>query len=175
MKKIILVCGDPNSINSEILFKSWKKISKTLKKKIYLISNYNLILDQSKKLKFSIKIDKVKSINDKNNQLSLKVLNVNLKYKNPFNVPFKNSSNFIKKSLNIAHYLSLNKNVLGLINCPINKKLLLQKNVGVTEVLSKKCNVKNNSEVMLIKNKRFAVSPITTHIDIKNVSKNLKS
>ncbi len=175
MKKIILVCGDPNSINSEILFKSWKKISKTLKKKIYLISNYNLILDQSKKLKFSIKIDKVKSINDKNNQLSLKVLNVNLKYKNPFNVPFKNSSKFIKKSLNIAHYLSLNKNVLGLINCPINKKLLLRKNVGVTEVLSKKCNVKNNSEVMLIKNKRFAVSPITTHIDIKNVSKNLKS
>ena len=28
---------------------------------------------------------------------------------------------------------------------------------------------------MLIRNKKFAVSPITTHIDIKNVSKNLKS
>ena len=28
---------------------------------------------------------------------------------------------------------------------------------------------------MLIKNKKFAVSPITTHIDIKNVSNNLKS
>ena len=55
MKKIILISGDPNSINSEILFKSWKKISKSLKKKIYLISNYNLILDQSKKLKFFFK------------------------------------------------------------------------------------------------------------------------
>ena len=28
---------------------------------------------------------------------------------------------------------------------------------------------------MLIKNKKFAVSPITTHIDIKNVSKTIKS
>ena len=34
MKKIILFSGDPNSINTEILIKSWKKISKSLKKKI---------------------------------------------------------------------------------------------------------------------------------------------
>ena len=175
MKKIILVSGDPNSINSEILFKSWKKISKSLKKKIYLISNYNLILDQSKKLNYSLKISKVKDINDKKNEFSLKILDVNLKYKNPFDVPFKESSKFVNKSLNIAHKLSIDKNVLGLINCPINKKLLLKKNIGVTEFLSKKCKVKNNSEVMLIRNKKFAVSPITTHIDIKNVSKNLKS
>ena len=62
MKKIILIGGDPNSINSEIIFKSWRKISNTLKKKIYLISNYNLIKDQSNKLKFSIKVCKVKNL-----------------------------------------------------------------------------------------------------------------
>ena len=50
-----------------------------------------------------------------------------------------------------------------------------KKNIGVTEILAKKCDIKNNSEVMLIKNKKFAVSPITTHIDIKNVSKTIKS
>ena len=33
MKKIILIGGDPNSINSEIILKSWRKISNTLKKK----------------------------------------------------------------------------------------------------------------------------------------------
>ena len=175
MKKIILFSGDPNSINTEILFKSWKKISKTLKKKIYLISNYNLILDQSKKLNFSFKISKAKNINDKKNEFSLKILDVNLNYKNPFDVNFKDSSKFVNKSLDLAHKLSLDKNVLGLINCPIDKKLLLKKNIGVTELLSKKCNVRNNSEVMLIRNKKFAVSPITTHINIKNVSKNLKS
>ena len=32
-KKIIIISGDPISINSEIIFKSWKKISKNLKKK----------------------------------------------------------------------------------------------------------------------------------------------
>ena len=83
MKKIILFSGDPKSINTEILFKSWKKISKSIKKKIYLISNYNLILDQSKKLNFSLKINKVKSLNDKRNEFSLKIINVNLNYKNP--------------------------------------------------------------------------------------------
>ena len=175
MKKIILISGDPNSINTEILFKSWKKISKSLKKKIYLISNYNLILDQSKKLNFSLKMSKVKSINDKKNEFSLKILDVNLNYENPFNVTFKESSKFVNKSLDLAHKLSLDKSVIGLINCPIDKKLLLKKNIGVTEFLSKKCNIRNNSEVMLIRNKRFAVSPITTHINIKNVSKNIKS
>ena len=175
MKKIILIGGDPNSINSEIILKSWRKISNTLKKKIYLVSNYNLIKDQSKKLKFSIKVCKVKSLKSKNNSDSLKIIDINLKYLRPFNVPIKEASKFVKKSLIIGHHLALNKNVLGLINCPIDKTLLRRNNMGVTEFLASKCNIKNNSEVMLIWNKKFSVSPITTHIDLKDVSKNLKS
>ena len=35
-KKIIIISGDPNSINSEIIFKCWKKLSKKLKSQIYL-------------------------------------------------------------------------------------------------------------------------------------------
>ena len=175
MKKIILIGGDPNSINSEIIFKSWRKISNTLKKKIYLVSNYNLIKDQSKKLKFSIKVCKVKSLKSENNSDSLKIIDINLKYTRPFNVPIKEASKFVKKSLIIGHHLALNKNVLGLINCPIDKTLLRRNNMGVTEFLASKCNIKNNSEVMLIWNKKFSVSPVTTHIDLKNVSKNLKS
>ena len=71
MKKIILVAGDPNSINSEVIFKCWKKIDNSVKSKIYLIANYKLILKQFKKLKYSIKIIKVKNIHesDKNNKL----------------------------------------------------------------------------------------------------------
>ena len=175
MKKIILIGGDPNSINSEIILKSWRKLSNTLKKKIYLVSNYNLIKDQSKKLKFSIKVCKVKSLKNKNNSDSLKIIDINLKYSRPFNVPIKEASKFVKKSLIIGHNLALNKNVLGLINCPIDKTLLRRNNMGVTEFLASKCNIKNNSEVMLIWNKKFSVSPITTHIDLKDVSKNLKS
>ena len=55
-KKIILVSGDPNSINSEIIFKCWKKLPKNLKKNIFLISNYNLLKDQFKKLKYKINL-----------------------------------------------------------------------------------------------------------------------
>ena len=46
-KKIILVFGDPNSINSEIIFKTWKKISTSLKKNIYIIGNFELIETRS--------------------------------------------------------------------------------------------------------------------------------
>ena len=41
--KILIVTADPNSINSEIISKMWKKISNSNKKKTYLIGNYNLI------------------------------------------------------------------------------------------------------------------------------------
>ena len=49
--KIILVGGDPNSINSEIIAKSWKKLNNYQKKRIFLITNYKLINAQIKYLK----------------------------------------------------------------------------------------------------------------------------
>ena len=49
-KKIIIVGGDPQSINSEIIYKSWKKISRDVRKRIYLISNFNLLERQFKNL-----------------------------------------------------------------------------------------------------------------------------
>ena len=36
-----------------------------------------------------------------------------------------------------------------------------------------KCRVKKDTEVMLIYNENLSVSPITTHINLKNVSKNI--
>jgi 4-hydroxy-L-threonine phosphate dehydrogenase PdxA len=172
-KKIIILSGDPNSINSEIIFKSWKKIGSSVKKNIYIISNYKLLKAQIKKLKLKINITQVSGIEEivKNNDL--KVININLKFINPFKVSQKEASEFVIKSLNMAHKYGLNKNVKGIINCAINKNLLKKKKAGVTEFLASKCKVKNNSEVMLIWNKNFSVSPITTHIDIKDITKKL--
>ena len=52
MKKIIcIVAGDPNSINSELVFKSWKSLKLNTKKKIVLIGNFDLINKQKKKIK----------------------------------------------------------------------------------------------------------------------------
>ena len=49
----------------------------------------------------------------------------------------------------------------------------MKNEIGVTEILSSKCNLKNDSEVMVIKGKNLIVSPITTHLNIKSVSKKL--
>ena len=61
-------------------------------------------------------------------------------------------------------------NTLGLINCAISKKLLSKSNIGVTEFSAKKSKFINNSEVMMIRNNKFSVCPITTHIDIKDIT-----
>ena len=172
-KKIILLSGDPNSINSEIIYKSWIKLNSSTRKKIYLISNFELLKQQFKKLKYSIKLIKVDSVNDRIQYNKLKVLDLNLKFKNPFNVPQKSASKFIINSLNYGHKLALRKDVHGLINCPINKKLLRKNNTGVTEYLASKCGVVNNSEVMFILNKKLSVCPITTHININQINKKI--
>ena len=171
MKKILIVTGDPNSINSEIIFKVWKKMKDPLKKKVFFISNYDLIRKQFKLLRFKVNPKKVSHIGVSDNKF--KILNINLKFKDPFNVDKKNASKYVLDSFSKAHKIALSNKIAGIINCPINKELLNKKNYGITELLASKCKVKNNSEVMLIKNKKLSVSPITTHIDIKDVSKNI--
>ena len=174
MKKIIIITGDPNSINSEIILKSWKKINKETKKKIYFISNFQLMKTQFKKLKYKMNILKVENLNQEESNSGIKIIDIKLNFKNPFSVSKKSSSKFIINSLELAHNYALKKNIAGIINCPISKDLLKFKNLGVTEYLAKKCKVKKDTEVMLIYNKYFAVTPITTHLDLKNVSKRLK-
>ena len=96
-KKIILISGDPNSINSEIIFKCWKKINKTIRKRIYLVSNYDLINNQFSKLKYKIKNKKVKDINENLSGDELKIINVNLDFNNPFKVDKSSASKFVNK------------------------------------------------------------------------------
>ena len=96
-----------------------------------------------------------------------------MKFKKISSIGKKELDNYIIRCLNLTHKYALKENVRGVINCPINKNHI--KNFsGATEFFAKKCSVKRNSEVMLIKSKNYAVSPITTHIEIKNVSKNIK-
>ena len=63
----------------------------------------------------------------------------------------------------------------ALINGPISKKHFLKgKFNGITEYLSNKTK-SNGNEVMLIYNKSLSVSPITTHIPLKDVSKKIET
>ena len=171
--KIVIVSGDPNSVNSELIFKVWKKLNKSLKKRVYLISNFSMLEKQFSRLKYKIKIEKVKNINENIKNLNLKVIDIDLKFTNPFKVPSTSASKFVIRSLNYAHAVASNKTVTGIINCAINKNLLRKKKIGVTEYLASKCKVKNDTEVMLIRNHKLSVSPITTHIDIKEIAKKI--
>ena len=45
-KKIIIFSGEPKSINPELIYKSWKKSSSSIKNKIYVITNYELFKKQ---------------------------------------------------------------------------------------------------------------------------------
>ena len=99
-----------------------------------------------------------------------------LYFKNPFKVLFNEASKYVINSLNLAHDLAIKKRIKGIINCPIDKRLIkTTKKIGVTEFLANKCRIKNKSEVMMIHNQTLSVVPITTHIDIKNVEKNISS
>tara|TARA_B100000902_G_scaffold214878_1_gene204325 strand:- start:10360 stop:11319 length:960 start_codon:yes stop_codon:yes gene_type:complete len=173
MKKIVIITGDPNSINSELIVKSWNKLNQSIKKKIYLIGSYDLIKKQLKKLKYSIQLVKLDSFQDKIDHKKINIVNIDLKFKDPFKVSKKSAAKFVRKSLNMAHNLCQKKNIEGFINCPVNKNLLPNK-AGVTEYLALKNNIKKNSEVMLIRNKNLSVVPITTHVKINKISKNIK-
>ena len=50
-----IIAGEPNSINSELLGKIWKKKSIFKKSNIFIIGNYDLIKKQLKKIKIKIK------------------------------------------------------------------------------------------------------------------------
>ena len=95
---------------------------------------------------------------------------------NFIDVPIKNinyTKDYLEKCFKISlKILKKNKN-LPIINGPINKeKFLRNKHLGVTEYLGSKTN-RLNEVVMLIYNRKLSVSPLTTHLPLKDVSKNL--
>ena len=65
--------------------------------------------------------------------------------------------------------MAINNKILGFINAPIDKKIFDNKYLGVTEYLSEK-NKSKGKEVMLIYNNKLSVVPLTTHIEIKDIT-----
>ena len=174
-KPIAIIAGEPNSISSEIIFKSWKLRKKYSHKPFFIIGSLKLLNLQKKKLKHQLKMIKInENISMKNlNSSHLGVYDIKYNQKKSFEKISKKSNNYIFECFNVALKFAKDKKILGFINCPISKESLFRKkHQGVTEFLSKKVGKKNN-EVMLIYNKELSVSPITTHIPISQVSKKI--
>ena len=174
-KPILIVWGEPNSIFSEILIKSLRKYKN--KKPIIFIGSKSLIEYQLKKLKLNFKFNIIVLKNNKLNNLDLErinLLNINYKFKKPFEKISSKSNKFITDCFNLALKIANNNKLSGVINGPISKKFFLKdKFQGITEYLANKFDVNDNFS-MLIYNKSISVLPITTHLPINKVNKFIK-
>ena len=164
-KPIIVVSGDPKSVFLEIFFKTFK----IAKRPLVLIVSKKILKQQIKLFKYKFNLNEIFEENISKKKLDNKVINF-------IDVPVK-SINDTKKYLENCFKISLkilnkNKNI-SLINGPINKeKFIKNRYLGITEYLGSKTN-KLKEVVMLIHNKRLSVSPLTTHLPLKDVSKNI--
>ena len=129
-----------------------------------------------KHLGFKFKINQINldniSFKELNNK-KINIIDVDYNFKNIFEKISKKSNNYINESFSIALKLIKKNKFSKFINGPISKKYFLEgKSLGITEYLAKQSK-KENKVVMLIFNKKLSVSPITTHLALKDVHKHI--
>ena len=164
---ILIIPGEKKSIFFEIFFKSIKKYKS--RSPLILIASSKLLNFQMKKFNFKKKIQKINLLELKNKKLNNNFINlIDVNYSS------KNSNDYLKECFEIAFKILRTGYTHKLINGPINKSSFLNKKyLGITEYISKK--FKKNKTAMLIYNKEISVCPITTHLPLKLVHKNITS
>ena len=173
IEPIVIIAGEPNSIFLEIFFKSLK--SNKYKKPLILIVSKKLLISQMDSLGYQYKINiiNIKKKLDKNlDNKKINILDVDYNFTYPFEKISNKSNFYISKCFKIGiDFIGKNK-CSGLINGPVSKKKFLNgKYLGITEYIASKTKKKKIS--MLIYNEKLSVSPITTHLPLKDVHKNI--
>ena len=163
IKKKFVFLGDTDSINIEIIVRSHSYLRDKVK---YIVIGNKLELEKYlKRLKTNIKINEILdpvSFKDyKKNFINIfNVTNIyKEKYKNLFN------------QLKVSNQLSLDTKY-DLVTMPIDKSIFKKKLkfIGITEYLGQlnKCET-----IMLMYGENFSVIPLTTHINLKDVFRDL--
>lgn len=166
VKRVIVVLGPPISVFTELLLKFFFS-KKILTKQIIIIGNLNLFLKHKKKGNKKLKINIIKNYNELKNE---KINFIDIDCGNIKSL--KKVNQYIVKCFGLALNILKKDKKAVLFNGPISKRDFLNKKyLGMTEYLAKKSRSKK--PVMLIYNKKFSVSPVTTHLPIKYVSKHL--
>ncbi|MDA8695072.1 4-hydroxythreonine-4-phosphate dehydrogenase PdxA [Alphaproteobacteria bacterium] len=163
MKKKFVFLGDLDSINIELIHNSHNY----LKNKIEYILLGN-IKDASKYLS---KINSKIEINEIYNPLNFENYKKNnLNFFNIENI-YKEKYQTLLNQLSIANHLS-NSTQIDLVTLPINKSVFKKKIefTGMTEYLAK---INSRDTIMLMHGEKFSAIPLTTHINLKDVSKYL--
>jgi len=173
-KPIIIVAGEPYSIFLEIFFKAKRKYR--FKKPIILIVSKELLIKQMKRLNYNFKINLINKNYNNLNKIKndkINVIDIQFQFKKTFDTISDKSNTYIENCFKVALKILKQNKCSGLINGPISKKNFLKENfLGITEYLAQKTNKKDNF-AMLIYNKKLSVSPITTHLPLKNVHKHI--
>ena len=174
-KPLIIVMGEPYSIFLEILFKTFKSsfINK-IKRPIILVGSANLLIKQMRffKYKFKVNIIEIRDIPYIKSNKVFNIINIKLDTNKIFLKDISKSKQYIDNSFRMALNILRKKLAIGILNGPINKTTFLKKKYeGITEYLVSRTKSKNYS--MIIYNNKLSVSPITTHLPLKNVTKKI--
>ena len=172
-KPILIMHGEPNSVFLEIFFKSIK--FKKFKSPLIMVCSQKIIKFQMQKLKFNKEINIINPSSIDKMKLDNKKINIiDIKYNKDvkFNKITSNSNDYIKNCFETSIEIIKSGITNKFINGPVSKKSFLKKKfLGITEYLTKMNSVKQSA--MLIYNKRLSVCPITTHLPLKLVTKNI--
>ena len=146
---------------------------KKTKLNFIIIGNYSLLKKQANYLNFKKNINFTFSKIDNLKKTKFNFINIDYKQSKPFDLKTNKTDAFVKDCFECAVLLLKKKLASGLINLPINKsKFTKNKYNGITEYIADKTNNKNK-ENMLLFNDTFSVLPLTTHIPLKEVYKEI--
>ncbi len=157
---IAITIGDIKGVGIKILIDAW--INRKLNNFI-LFTDHKIIKQylNNKNVKIELNIIKKEKIYIDNKKLNIFSYNSNSKEDNTY------------KSLKFAYNFCKEKICIGIITLPVRKDLIknkVNKNfIGHTEYFQKIDNKKYSN--MILYNKQIIVSPLTTHIEIKKISK----
>ncbi len=165
IKKKYIFLGDVNSINVELILKSFDFLRNKIK--------YIIVCDKSDLTKHKYFRRNKILINEILDPINF--LNYNKNYLNIFNVVSKSKKKYKKllDQIKVANDLA-NISKYDLVTMPINKAIFKKEIsfVGMTEYLGK---INRKSTIMLMYGNNFSVIPITTHINLKDVNRYISS
>jgi len=151
MNSVCILLTDHESINEDIILRSYNYLLSIRIKKIFFIGS------KKKFIKIYIKFKK----KDK-----FEFIDVELKRNNYFE--------YLKSITNKAIKICKNNKNISILNMPLNKKkFLMNKFPGYTEFFSYHIDKKTNENMLLYNEKNFSVCPLTTHIELKNVENSI--
>ena len=176
-KRILITAGEPASISTEITIKALKKLKKHSSCELIIVSDPNLIKYELKNLNISAELNILdKRLNFKDYKINfINIIPIKLIEKTIPGILNKKNSDFVLNSIKNSVNLLLQNKADAVVTNPINKFIMKSNNFkfnGHTEYLGHLSKLKKKP-VMMLESDKLKVVPLTTHIPISSVSKEL--